>query len=79
MPARPFTYETEHLGVRLVNPVRCITLVGDMSVPGHPEVLAVEDVAAALWKDNRMVPRLMPAADQMGRLAAKKLLQTLKG
>lgn len=79
MPARPFTYETEHLGVRLVNRVRRITLVGDMSVPGHPEVLAVEDVGAAVWKDNRIVPRVMPAADQMGRLAAKKLPRMLKG
>jgi NADH dehydrogenase FAD-containing subunit len=64
--------------VRLVNRVRRITLVGDMAVPGHPEVLAVEDVAAAVWKDNRIVPRVMPAADQMSRLVAKKWLRTLK-
>jgi hypothetical protein len=79
MPDRPFTYETEHLGMRLVNPVRRITLVGDMSVPGHPEVLAVEYVGASVWRDNHIVPWVMPAADQMGRLAAKKLLRTLMG
>jgi NADH dehydrogenase FAD-containing subunit len=49
-----------------------------MSVPGHPEVLAVEDAGAAVWKDNRIVPRVMPAADQMSRLVAKKWLRTLK-
>jgi hypothetical protein len=50
-----------------------------MSVPGHPEVLAVEYVGASVWRDNHIVPRVMPAADQMGRLAAKKLLRTLMG
>jgi NADH dehydrogenase len=72
------TYETEHLGVRLVNRVGRITLVRHLSLPGHLEVFVVGDVAAAVWKDNHMVPQVMPAADQMGRLAAKKLLRTLK-
>jgi NADH dehydrogenase len=69
---------TRSLGVPLDRAGR-VLVQPDMSIPGHPEVFAAGDVAAAVWKDNLMVPGVAPAANQMGRLAAENLLRTLKG
>jgi len=46
----------------------------DLSVPGHPEIFVVGDLAAI---DG--VPGIAPAAKQMGRHAAKNILASLKG
>jgi NADH dehydrogenase len=45
----------------------------DLSVPGHPEIFVVGDLAAL---DG--VPGIAPAAKQMGRLAARNVLLSLK-
>jgi NADH dehydrogenase len=66
------------LGVPLDRAGR-VLVQGDLSIPGHPEVFAVGDVAAAVWKENLMVPGVAPAANQMGRLAAENLLRTMRG
>jgi NADH dehydrogenase len=50
----------------------------DLSVPGHPEVLVVGDLAA-LTQDGRPVPGVAPAAMQMGRHAALSIRQTIAG
>ena len=44
----------------------------DLSVPGHPEILVVGDLAAV-----EGVPGIAPAAKQMGRLAARNVIQSL--
>lgn len=55
----------------------------DLSLPGHPEISVIGDLAAALSHGPvgppTAVPGVSPAAKQMGRLAAANLLRRLKG
>ncbi|HXD41770.1 MAG TPA: NAD(P)/FAD-dependent oxidoreductase [Ramlibacter sp.] len=55
----------------------------DLSVPGHPEISVIGDLAAASSHvDGRApqpVPGVSPAAKQMGRAAAANLLRRLEG
>jgi NADH dehydrogenase len=54
----------------------------DLSLPGHPEIAVIGDVAAALSHDksgSTPVPAVSPAAKQMGRLAAANLVRRLEG
>jgi NADH dehydrogenase len=51
----------------------------DLSVPGHPEVFAVGDMAACVDAEGRPVPGVAPAANQGGERAAKNILATLRG
>jgi NADH dehydrogenase len=46
----------------------------DLSVPGHPEIFVVGDLAAV-----KGVPGIAPAAKQMGRHAALNVINTLRG
>ena len=48
----------------------------DLSVPGHPEVFVVGDMAA-FTHDGQVVPGVAPAANQMGHLAAHNVLRDL--
>ncbi len=50
----------------------------DLSLPGHPEVLVIGDLAA-LTQDGRPVPGVAPAAMQMGRHAARAIRCSLSG
>jgi NADH:ubiquinone reductase (H+-translocating) len=43
-----------------------IEVTADLSVPGHPEICAIGDTAAADGPDGRPVPGIAPAAKQMG-------------
>jgi NADH dehydrogenase len=55
----------------------------DLSLPGHPEIAVIGDLAAAqsFEADGRQlpVPGVSPAAKQMGRRAAANLLARLRG
>ncbi len=55
----------------------------DLSVPGHPEISVVGDLAAAKshvpGRDPAPVPGVSPAAKQMGRTAAANVLARLEG
>ena len=51
----------------------------DLSVPGHPEVFVVGDLAAVPWKDGLLVPGVAPAANQEGRHAARNIRGDLSG
>jgi len=55
----------------------------DLSVPGHPEIQVVGDLAATLSHGGKgppaPVPGVSPAAKQMGRTAAGNLLRRLQG
>ena len=42
----------------------------DLSVPGHPEIFAIGDLALVIGKDGKPVPGICPAAMQMGRHVA---------
>jgi NADH:ubiquinone reductase (H+-translocating) len=61
------------LGVPLDRAGR-IVVQPDLSVPGHPEVFVVGDLAAI-----EGVPGIAPAAKQMGRHAALNIRRTLEG
>jgi len=50
----------------------------DLSVPGHPEISVIGDLAALPWH-SPPVPGTAPPAKQMGRRAAKNILLRLRG
>lgn len=55
----------------------------DLSLPGHPEISVVGDLAAARshvpGREPQPVPGVSPAAKQMGRTAAANLIARLEG
>jgi NADH:ubiquinone reductase (H+-translocating) len=51
----------------------------DLSVPGHPEVFVVGDLAAVTQSDGSPVPGVAPAAIQGGAFAARQILADLAG
>lgn len=55
-----------------------VCVAPDLSLPDHPEVFVVGDLAA-LEQDGRPIPGVAPAANQMGQAAAQNLLRTLRG
>jgi NADH:ubiquinone reductase (H+-translocating) len=50
----------------------------DLSIPGHPEVFVIGDLAA-ITSDGKPVPGVAPAATQGGRHAARMIQRTLTG
>jgi NADH dehydrogenase len=50
----------------------------DLTLPGHPEVYVIGDLAA-MRQDGQPVPGVAPAAMQMGRHAARNVLRTIAG
>lgn len=68
---RKLGVEVDRAGRPIVNP--------DLSIPGHPNVLVVGDLASAKREDGRPVPGVAPAAIQMGTYAAKTIAADLEG
>jgi NADH:ubiquinone reductase (H+-translocating) len=54
-----------------------VVVNADLSVPGHPEILVVGDLASAKGSSDRPVPGVAPAAMQAGRHAANVVLADL--
>jgi NADH dehydrogenase len=50
----------------------------DLSIPGHPEVYVIGDLAS-VKSAGKPVPGIAPAAKQMGRHAARNILLSLEG
>jgi NADH dehydrogenase len=50
----------------------------DLSIPGHPEVLIIGDLAAR-QQDGRPIPGVAPAAMQGGKYAARRIMDMLAG
>jgi len=50
----------------------------DLTLPGHPELYVIGDLAA-LQQDGVPVPGVAPAAMQMGRHAARNVLRAVRG
>jgi len=63
---------TRTLGVEIDRAGR-IKVNPDLSMPGHPEVFAIGDIAFILNKDGTPVPGVSPAAIQMGQFVAKTI------
>jgi NADH:ubiquinone reductase (H+-translocating) len=51
----------------------------DLSVPGHPEVFVIGDLACVHRPDGSLVPGVAPAAKQMGRYVAQLLTARWRG
>lgn len=68
---------TEKLGVELDKAGR-VKVNPDLSLPGHPEVFAIGDMALVLDDDGQPVPGVSPAAMQMGRHVAGILAEWVR-
>ncbi len=70
------------LGKRLGAPVDRagrVQVTADLSLPDHPEVFVVGDLASVSRPDGQPVPGVAPAAKQMGRRAAETILARQRG
>jgi NADH dehydrogenase len=56
-----------------------IIVGADLSVPGHPEVFVIGDLAAAERPDGEPYPQLAPVAMQAGRYVARSMLRRTQG
>jgi len=69
---------TQELGVPLDRAGR-VKVNPDLSVPGHPEVFAIGDMALVLGEDGKPVPGVSPAAMQMAKHVARIIEQDSSG
>jgi NADH:ubiquinone reductase (H+-translocating) len=56
-----------------------VLVAPDLTIPGHPEVFVIGDLAASVMKNGKLVPGVAPAAIQMGKYAAHQIKRILKG
>jgi NADH dehydrogenase len=68
---------TPKLGVELDRAGR-VKVNADLSVPGHPEVFAIGDMALVLGADGKPVPGVSPAAMQMAKHVARLIERGLE-
>ena len=54
-----------------------VLVAPDLSVPGHPHIFVTGDLAAINQENGELVPAVAPAANQMGKLAAKNIKRML--
>jgi NADH dehydrogenase len=66
------------LGVELDRAGR-VRVNPDLSLPGHPEVFAIGDLALVVGADGQPVPAVSPAAMQMARHVARMIQDDLRG
>jgi NADH dehydrogenase len=51
----------------------------DLSLPGHPDIFVIGDVASVQTSDGKPVPGIAPAAKQMGRYVGKLIAARIAG
>jgi NADH:ubiquinone reductase (H+-translocating) len=51
----------------------------DLSIPGHPEIFAIGDMACFKHQTGQSLPGVSPVAMQMGRCAARNILGLIEG
>ncbi len=51
----------------------------DLSAPGSPDIFVIGDTAAATYGGGKLVPGVAPAAKQMGKDVARRILARLRG
>ncbi|OLE11249.1 MAG: FAD-dependent oxidoreductase [Verrucomicrobia bacterium 13_1_20CM_3_54_17] len=66
------------LGVS-VDQVGRVVVQDDLTIPGHPEVQVIGDLAKFTGKDGRPLPGVSPVAMQQGRHAARNILAMIEG
>jgi NADH dehydrogenase len=69
----------EHLGPDALDRGGRIVVGADLTVPGHPEIAVVGDLAAARGADGELLPQVAPVAIQAGRRVAANLAGELEG
>src|SRR5256886_34397 len=66
------------LGVS-VDRVGRVVVLNDLTIPGHPEVQVIGDLANFTGKDGNPLPGVSPVAMQQGRHAARNILAMIEG
>jgi NADH dehydrogenase len=56
-----------------------LTVARDLSLPEHPEVFVIGDLARAVDQNGQPLPGLAPVALQQGRWAARNIMLRLRG
>jgi len=56
-----------------------VRVLADLTIPGHPEIQAIGDMAATTFNGGKPVPGVSPAALQAGRHAAANIRRMLEG
>ncbi len=56
-----------------------VLIAPDLTIPDHPEVFVVGDLAAAVQQNGEPVPGVAPAAIQEGRHAGRQIARSLAG
>jgi NADH:ubiquinone reductase (H+-translocating) len=56
-----------------------VVVQDDLTIPGHPEVQVIGDLANFAWKDGKSLPGVSPVAIQQGRHAARNILHMIAG
>jgi NADH:ubiquinone reductase (H+-translocating) len=56
-----------------------VKVTPELTVPGHPELFVLGDLAHAIGDDGRPLPGVAPVALQQGRYAARAILADLRG
>jgi NADH:quinone reductase (non-electrogenic) len=51
----------------------------DLSIPGHPEIFVIGDLASLKDENGQMVPGVAPAAIQQGKATARNIARDLQG
>jgi len=80
--ASPLGAELARSGGAALDRAGRVVVAPDLSLPSHPEISVIGDLAAALShgpKGTTPVPGVSPAAKQMGRTAAANIVRRLKG
>lgn len=54
-----------------------VAVLPDLTIPGHPEIQAIGDMAFTTYDDGKPVPGVSPAAMQAGRHAARNILRQI--
>lgn len=55
-----------------------VPVQADMSVPGHPEVFVIGDLAAAKDEQGKLLPGVAPVAIQQGKYIAKRIREEVE-
>jgi NADH:ubiquinone reductase (H+-translocating) len=56
-----------------------VTVNQDLSVPGHPEIFVIGDLALATYPDGKPLPGLAPVAMQQGKYVADLISRRVRG
>jgi NADH dehydrogenase len=56
-----------------------VKVEADLSLPGHPEVFVIGDLASITDKSGKQAPGVAPAAIQQGKSAAKNIWRSVQG